>query len=127
MEPRSLNYVCATCAGEQRSGSPGTLVSRICTDSRQAQAGDMFFALSGERFDGHDFLPEVAQKRVAAVVVEGAKAPVAPLGCAVLVVENVRRALGKLAAGYRAGFALPIVAVCGSNGKTTTKELLASV
>lgn len=127
MEPRSLKYVCGAWAGEQRSGSPDTLVSRICTDSRQAQAGDLFFALAGERFDGHDFVPEVAQKRVAAVVVERAKAPGAEWGCAVLTAENTRQALGRLAARYRSEFTLPVVAVCGSNGKTTTKELLAAV
>src|SRR2546427_11530589 len=103
MEPRSLKYVCAACNAEQRSGLPETLVSRICTDSRQAQPGDLFFALAGEHFDGHSFLGEVAQKKVAAVVIEQAKAPTA-LGCAVLTVENTRRALGDLAARYRADF-----------------------
>ena len=127
MEPRSLKYVAAACHGQQRSGSPETLVSRICTDSRQAQAGDLFFALRGERFDGHDFLDEVARKKVAAVVVERAKAPAAELGCAVLTVEDTRRALGQLGSRYRAEFDLPMVAVCGSNGKTTTKELLAAI
>src|SRR5437868_10485005 len=102
MEPRSLKYVCAAWAGERRYGSPETLVSRVCTDSRQAQAGDLFFALAGERFDGHDFLPEVAKKKVAALVVERAKAPAADLGCAVLIAENTRHALGRLAPRYRA-------------------------
>lgn len=99
---------------------------RVCTDSRRAQAGDLFFALAGERFDGHDYLAEVAAK-AAAVVVERGRAP-ADLGrCAVIAVEDTRRALGRLAARYRQDFALPIVAIGGSNGKTTTKELVASV
>src|SRR5207245_658589 len=127
MEPRSLKYVCAAWAGEQRNGSPDTLVRRICTDSRKAQAGDLFFALAGERFDGHDFLQEVAQKKVAAVVVERAKAPKGDLDCAVLTAKDTRLALGQLAARYRGEFDLPLVAICGSNGKTTTKELLAAI
>src|SRR5438309_1385310 len=127
MEPRSLKYVCEACGGELRGGSPQTLISRICTDSRKAQAGDLFFALAGERFDGHSFLEDVAGKKVAAVAVERRKAPNPDISCAVLLVEDTRKALGQLAARYRAEFNLPMVAVGGSNGKTTTKELLASV
>src|SRR5437867_2340961 len=127
MEPRPLKYVCAACAGELRSGSADTLVSRVCTDSRRAQPGDLFFALAGERFDGHNFLAEAAEKRVTAVVVERTKAPIVELGCAVLAVENTRHALARLAARYRADYELPVIAVSGSNGKTTTKELLAGV
>ena len=127
MEPRTLRYVCAAFSGQQRGGSPDTLVTRVCTDSRQAQAGDLFFAIAGERFDGHAFLPEVAGKGAAALVVDEAKAPAVDLGCPVLMAGNARQALAQLAARYRADFDLPIVAVAGSNGKTTTKELLASV
>ncbi len=60
MEARSLKFIATACAGEQLSGSPETRVRRVCTDSRQTQAGDLFFALPGERFDGHDFLREAA-------------------------------------------------------------------
>jgi len=127
MEPRSIKYICAALAGERRYGSPDTLVSRICTDSRQAQPGDLFFALAGDRFDGHDFLAEVAEKKVAGLVVERKRAPAGDPGCAVLLAENTRHALGCLAARYRADFNLPMVAVSGSNGKTTAKELLAAV
>src|SRR5580765_4591773 len=127
MEPLSLEYVCSSWSGQIRSGSPDVRVSGICTDSRKAQAGDLFFALPGERFDGHDYLGEVAQKGVAAVVVDRLKAPAADLGCAVLLAENTRQALGQLAARYRSELDLSVVAVCGSNGKTTTKELLAAV
>src|SRR5688572_25614152 len=127
MEIRSLKFVAAACAGEQRSGSPQSVVSRVCTDSRQARAGDLFVALPGERFDGHEFLPAVAREGVTAVLIERAR-PVSELpGCAVIAVDSTRKALGKLAAKYRKDFSLPIVAVAGSNGKTTTKELIASV
>lgn len=99
----------------------------VCTDSRQAKEGDVFFAIPGEKFDGHNFLGEVAAKNVAAVVVQSSKVPATLPGCAVLAVDDVRIALGRLAAAYRREFDLPIIAVGGSNGKTTTKELLASV
>jgi UDP-N-acetylmuramoyl-tripeptide--D-alanyl-D-alanine ligase len=126
MEFRSLKYVVSACAGEQSGGSPETQVNRVCTDSRLAQAGDLFFALTGDKFDGHDFLAEVAGKGVAAVVVARPKVP-AGLSCAAIVVDEPRLALGRLGARYRTEFKLPVIAVGGSNGKTTTKELLASV
>ena len=127
METRSLKFIAEACAAELRRGSGDTLVRRVCIDSRQAQSGDLFFAIKGERFDGHDFLDEAARKGVAAVVVEGKKAPARLPECGVLVVDNARAALGKLAATYRLDLDLPIVAVGGSNGKTTVKELIASV
>jgi UDP-N-acetylmuramoyl-tripeptide--D-alanyl-D-alanine ligase len=126
MEFRSLKYVVSACAGDQLGGSPVTQVSRVCTDSRLAQAGDLFFALAGDKFDGHNFLKEVAEKGVVAVVVARTKVP-SGLSCAVIAVDDPRTALGRLAAKYRAEFKLPAIAVAGSNGKTTTKELLAAV
>jgi len=127
VESRTLEFVCLACRGELLAGLPSAACCRVCTDSRQAQPGDLFFALRGDRFDAHDFLGEVAAKRVAAVVVERAKAPRALADCGVIAVANPRRALGDLAARYRADFTLPIIAVAGSNGKTTTKALLAAV
>jgi UDP-N-acetylmuramoyl-tripeptide--D-alanyl-D-alanine ligase len=127
VEERSLKFVAAACAGEIRRGSTEILVKNVCTDSRQGKTGDIFFAIKGERFDGHQFLDEVAAKGVAAVVVEKQKIPAVLPSCAVLVVDEVRAAFGKLAAAYRMGFSIPVIAVGGSNGKTTTKELLASV
>lgn len=127
MEPRSLQFVASACEGELRNGSPQIRVLRVCTDSRQVQPGDVFFALPGDRFDGHAFLQDVARKRVAAVVGTWGRVPADVLGCAIIEVDDTRKALGRLAAAYRKGFTLPITAVGGSNGKTTTKELAASV
>jgi UDP-N-acetylmuramoyl-tripeptide--D-alanyl-D-alanine ligase len=126
MEARSLKFIAQACAGELLGSQQGC-VERVCTDSRQAQPGDLFFALAGDRFDGHDFLPAVARKGAAAVVVQRNRVPKDITGCATITAENTRQALGLLAAEYRKDFTLPIVAVAGSNGKTTTKELLASV
>ena len=127
METRSLKFVAEACAAEIWCGGEETLLKNICTDSRQAKAGDLFFTIRGDKFDGHDFLNEVAAKEIAAVVIEQKKLPARLPDCAVLVVEDARIALGKLAATYRKQFDLPIVCVGGSNGKTTVKELLASV
>jgi len=121
-----LKFAAEACAAEIRRGAGETPVANVCTDSRQARPGDLFFAIRGERFDGHDFLKEVAAKGAAAVVVERNKVRASLPDCAVLVVDDARIALGKLAAAYRRDFELPMIAVAGSNGKTTTKELIAS-
>lgn len=127
MENRSLKFIADACAGAFRGGAADTLVSRVCTDSRQVQPGDLFFALKGERFDGHDFVRDAAQNGARAVVVNRAQAPARLPMCAVMAVDNTRAALGRVAAKYRTDFNLPIVAVGGSNGKTTTKDLIAAV
>lgn len=122
-----MKFVAEACAAGLKRGSGEAAVQRICTDSRQARAGDLFFAIKGERFDGHDFLNEVAARGVTAVVVEESKIPKSLPECGVLVVPDAREALGRLAAAYRREFDLPVIAVGGSNGKTTVKELIASV
>jgi UDP-N-acetylmuramoyl-tripeptide--D-alanyl-D-alanine ligase len=114
-------------AGELLKGLPQSPVRGLCTDSRQAQKDDLFVALAGDRFDGHDFLQDVAQKGVAAIMVDRAKIPAKLPPCAVLAVPRTREALGRLAARYRKDFSPLMIAVGGSNGKTTTKELIASV
>lgn len=126
MDSRSLQFVTRACAGELSYGSPETSIRGICTDSRKVQPGQVFFALKGERFDGHDFLADVV-KNAAAIVVEHGRTPAQSGNCATITVDDCRRALGRLAAAYRQEFTLPIVAVGGSNGKTTTKELVAAV
>src|SRR6266404_9774137 len=127
MEPRSLQFVATACGGELQVGSPQTQVLRVCTDSRRVQPGDLFFALPGERFDGHDFLGDVKRRGAAAVVVARQRTLPDLNGCAIVTVEETRKALGQLAAAHRQEFTLPIIAIGGSNGKTTTKELVASV
>jgi UDP-N-acetylmuramoyl-tripeptide--D-alanyl-D-alanine ligase len=126
VEARSLKFVADACNAELRRGAAESLAKNVCTDSRKAQAGDLFFAIMGEHFDGHDFLSEVAGKKAAAVVVECEKVPAKLPDCAVLAVADVRAALGKLAAAYRRQFDLPVICIGGSNGKTTVKELIAS-
>ena len=130
MDARSLSYIVDACSGEFITGSPDSQVLQVSTDSRQVRPGDLFFALSGERYDGHAFLADAAAKGAAAVVVDRDKPACTdrlPRSVGIIAVDNTRSALGRLAARYRADFSLPVIAVAGSNGKTTTKELVASV
>jgi UDP-N-acetylmuramoyl-tripeptide--D-alanyl-D-alanine ligase len=121
-----LKYIAEAAGGALTRGGANALARRVHTDSRSVQAGDLFVALAGERFDAHAFLPEVAARgAVAAIVARGRGVDAPELG--LIEVGDTRRALGRLAARYREDFDLPVIAVGGSNGKTTAKELIASV
>ena len=99
-------------------------VARVHTDTRSLQAGDLFVALQGERFDAHDFLPQAqAAGAVAAIAHQGLKAA----GLPGVEVPDTRLALGELARLWREQFALPLIAVTGSNGKTTVTQMIASI
>jgi UDP-N-acetylmuramoyl-tripeptide--D-alanyl-D-alanine ligase len=127
MEAQSLKQIAAGCNGELLSGSAEIAVRRVGTDSRDTQAGDLFVALRGERFDGHAFLQAAAAKGATAILIERRSRPAPLPACAVIAVDDTRAALGRLAAAYRRTLALPVIAVGGSNGKTTAKDLIASV
>lgn len=99
-------------------------VLRVSTDSRSIQPGDLFIALRGERFDGGAFAAKALQQGAVGVVLDHAQAP--EIGDAIRV-DDTRLALGRLAAAWRRRFAIPVVAVTGSNGKTTVKEMLAAI
>ena len=124
MEIRSIKYVADACSGELLKGSPDTLVHALRTDSRRVQRGDLFLALKGDRFDGHNFINEVAARQVAGVLVERFRLPLNLPDCAVIAVDNTRQALSQIGSRYRRDFSVPLIAVGGSNGKTTTKELI---
>ncbi len=95
----------------------------VNTDTRTLQQGDLFVALCGENFDGHAFVAEAAARGAVAALVSMPMEAALPALC----VADTRLALGQLAAAWRACFAMPLVAVTGSNGKTTTKEMLAAI
>lgn len=98
----------------------------ICTDSRKLKAGDLFFALKGANFDGNEFVLSALEKgALAAVADDPARFTGAPEG--VILVDNALQALQQLARQYRDTLQIPVVALTGSNGKTTTKELVATV
>jgi UDP-N-acetylmuramoyl-tripeptide--D-alanyl-D-alanine ligase len=112
----------------QLQGDGDVVVLRVHTDSRSLQAGDLFVALRGERFDGNEFIAQAQSQGAVAVLCEASGAAAAQAaGLSALVVPDARTALGELAAGWRAQFALPVVAVTGSNGKTTVTQMVASI
>lgn len=97
--------------------------TRVHSDTRSLRPGDLFVALKGERFDAHDFLAQASsQGAVAALAQRGLSASQPGL-----LVEDSLKALGQLAAGWRSQFSLPLIAVTGSNGKTTVTQMIASV
>lgn len=112
----------ATALNTQVIGSDVN-VSSVGTDSRRIKAGQLFVAIKGERFDGNVYAPEAIQQGAAAVLVSNADIKVSPA----VLVKDTRIALGELAHYWRKKFNLPLVAVTGSNGKTTVKEMLAAI
>jgi UDP-N-acetylmuramoyl-tripeptide--D-alanyl-D-alanine ligase len=105
--------------------APPSTVAGVSTDTRTLGAGALFVALRGERHDAAGFLPAAAAAGAAAAVV-GAEVP-APAGLARLLVADTLAALGALAGHHRRRFTLPVVGVTGSNGKTTTREMIAAI
>jgi UDP-N-acetylmuramoyl-tripeptide--D-alanyl-D-alanine ligase len=104
------------------------VADRVHTDSRSLQMGDLFVALRGERFDGNAFMAQAKAQGAVAVVCEASgEAQALAQGLPALVVPDARIALGELAAGWRAQFSLPLIAVTGSNGKTTVTQMIASI
>jgi UDP-N-acetylmuramoyl-tripeptide--D-alanyl-D-alanine ligase len=126
--------------GKLVSGSPETLLEGITTDSRTTAKGELFFALKGERYDGHDYVRAALSKGAAAILVErrfwekiGQHIEDKALGAnqnapfAVVVVEDSLTALGDLAAWWRKQHQVQVAAITGSTGKTTTKEMAAHI
>ncbi|BEH11595.1 UDP-N-acetylmuramoyl-tripeptide--D-alanyl-D-alanine ligase [Geobacter sulfurreducens subsp. ethanolicus] len=125
----TLDDILAATGGEIVAGGETAGASGVSTDSRTVEPGELFIPLRGERFDGHDYLDAARARGVRLVLVErqwlaGRQLP-ADVTC--IAVDDTLRALGDLAACHRRRFDIPVVAVTGSNGKTTTKEMLAAI
>jgi UDP-N-acetylmuramoyl-tripeptide--D-alanyl-D-alanine ligase len=97
--------------------------SGVSTDTRSLQKDNLFVALQGPRYDGHDFIEQARARGAAGVLVQRR----VETSLATLIVTHTRLSLGKLAADWRRRFDLPLVAVTGSNGKTTVKEMIAAI
>jgi UDP-N-acetylmuramoyl-tripeptide--D-alanyl-D-alanine ligase len=125
---QTLEFAAQAMAGTiVQAGARGPTFAGAAYDSRQVLPGQLFFAFPGERVDGFDFAAQAAAAGAAGVVV--ARARGIPAGCAdvaVIAVDDARRALGQVASAVRALFRGLVVGVTGSNGKTTTKELVAA-
>src|SRR5512135_533095 len=130
--PSFTRYELASAGGGRWIGTPPAEVRGVSTDTRQLAPGACFVALRGERFDGHAFLAGAGAKGAACAVVDeswvasqGGSAQGA--GLPLLAVRDTLAALGMLARFHRRRFAIPVVGVTGSNGKTTTREMLGLV
>jgi UDP-N-acetylmuramoyl-tripeptide--D-alanyl-D-alanine ligase len=121
--------------GKQIAGNPGTVLSGISTDSRSINPGELFWALKGERFDGHDFALKAIDNGAAGIVAQkdrwNSEVPAKQLSNsrvpAIIIVKNTLKALGDLAAWWRRQHNVRVTAITGSSGKTTTKEMVASI
>ncbi len=122
LKPLLLSEVASTLNG--RLVSADSRFNGVSIDSRAIAQGQLFIALTGPRFDGHDYLNEVAAKGAVAALVER-EVPESALPQ--LVVKDTREALGQLGALNRAGYNKPVAAITGSSGKTTVKEMLACI
>ena len=104
----------------------GDSLSGVSIDSRTIREGDLFIAIKGNRFDGHDFIREVLKKRAGAVIIDKFKEGIyKSTNIPVIKVSDTIKALGDIAAFRRKTFNLPTIGITGSNGKTTTKEMIA--
>lgn len=115
--------------GELISGSPETVLAGLSTDSRKIGPGQLFCALKGERYDGHDFVKEAVNKGAAGTVIRKGFRPFIPpmRDMVVIAVDDTLNALGDLGGWWRHQYPIPVAAITGSVGKTTTKEMAASI
>ncbi|MEN8161826.1 MAG: UDP-N-acetylmuramoyl-tripeptide--D-alanyl-D-alanine ligase, partial [Myxococcota bacterium] len=127
MIPLSAQEALEWTGGRLARGSAETRFARVTTDTRADVADSLFVALVGANHDAHAFVGQALAAGATGVLVERADAVPSDADAAVIVVPDSTRALGALAAGHRAGFDGPVVAITGSNGKTTTKEMCASI
>ena len=126
MEATKLDVIARWSGGTLISGDPTAEVTNICIDSRTLRAGDLFLALRGESFDGHNFVTEAVTRGALGVVVERENVRL-PSDFGVIRVSNTLHALQQIAVEYRRSMPAQVVCVTGSNGKTSTKDLIAVI
>ena len=127
MNPLTLSQI-AQFAGASLSSGDGTVViNKVSTDSRTIKPGELFVALRGENFEGHDFIEASAKAGATGALVDLNWAGSVPNNFALLRASDTLQAYQTLAASYRRSLALKVLAITGSNGKTSTKDFAASV
>lgn len=129
MPKLTLTNVAQATGGRVLSGQSDTMIAGVSTDSRSIASGELFIPLQGEHFDGHLFFDEAIRRGASAVLVQenNRAAKHLPADFPVVAVADTLIALQDLAVWHRSHFEGPVVAVTGSNGKTTTKDMVASV
>ena len=125
----TLQQALSWLQGARLVGEGGSRFQRVHTDTRTIEPGDLFVALRGERFDANDFLAQAQAKGAVAAICQGDEAAtrLQEAGLPGLVVADTKLALAALASGWRAQFKLPLIAVTGSNGKTTVTQMIAAI
>lgn len=124
MEHMTLGAIASACGGTLYGGKEDLCISSVSTDSRKIEKGSLFVAISGARADGHDFIPSVFAQGAACCISE--RVLEEPKG-AYIKVQSSLDAMKKIAMYYREQMKIPVVGVTGSVGKTSTKEMIASV
>ena len=127
--PFTLAQAAAWTGGEIVRGAPETELTGVSIDTRAVASGELFVAIRGPNHDAHDYAGQAAASGAAGLLVERGRAlpEDVPADLPVLAVEDTTVALGALGAGHRAEFRGPVIAITGSNGKTTTKEMCAAI
>src|SRR5262245_43739342 len=119
MDPLGIDEIAKFAGAVRQNGSDRMVISSVCTDSRTTRAGDLFVALRGDNFDGHQFVEQaLGRGAVGAIVETNWSGNVAP-GYCLLRADDTLVAYQQLAANYRASLSLKVVAITGSNGKTS--------
>jgi UDP-N-acetylmuramoyl-tripeptide--D-alanyl-D-alanine ligase len=126
MERRMMDTATAARVVAGRAVGANVRFTRVTTDSRKLMPGDLFVALVGERFDGHDFVPAALSQGAVAAMVGDKRVDVVDEGTLIAVPDTLA-ALARLAAHWRSRFDIPLTVVVGSNGKTTVKEMTAAI
>ena len=127
MDPLSLDQIAQFAGATRQNGEGARAITNLSTDSRSLRSGDLFVALRGDNFDGHKFISQAIQRGAAGAVVEKVWSGKAPPEFALLRVGDTLSAFQRIAGEYRRSLGLKVVAVTGSNGKTSTKDFTASV
>ncbi len=126
MDPLTLSHLATFANGDLSLGTSNVAVSKISTDSRILQPGDLFVALRGENFDGHRFVQMARERGAAAAIVERAWKAKTPTAFPLIRVADTLVAYQQIAARYRQSLSLKVIAITGSNGKTSTKDFVAA-
>lgn len=122
-----VNELLKAAGGRLTGGAENLSVKRVCIDSRRVKKGDAFVAIKGNNFDGHDFIGEAIKKGAACIIGERILSGPKTRKAAFIQVKDTQKALGDMARIQRRKFNIPVIAVTGSNGKTTAKEMIAWV
>ena len=127
MNPLSLADIAGMCGAALIAGNPEGMVRRVGKDTRSIEAGDLYVALRGERFDGNHFIAEAAAKGAGAALCDGEPPAGLPRGFGILSTPDSLTGLALLASAWRSRLTLCAIAVTGSSGKTSVKDLTAAV